>query len=549
MLKFREKIFVVSLAIVILASFLSWIGYLFVHFTKAIPAKGGQYSEGIIGQPMYVNPLLSQTSEADADLVQLIYSGLLKYDGRGNLVNNLAENYEISPDQKIYTFHIKQNVKWHDGEPLTASDALFTINAVQDPAYKSPLRQSWQGIEVSQKDEYTIEFVLENPYFGFLNNLTLGILPKHIWENISPEKFSLADNNLRPIGSGPYQFFDFQKDSGGNILSFTLRSFRDYFEGQPYIPEIAFNFYQDDESMVAAYDKKEISGMGNVTAEKISAIKSPKSTRVYELNVPHYFALFLNQSKSVPLADDKVRKALAYGVDRQEIIEKILRGKGTAVCSPFLPQMNGYENDISKYDFSINKAREILEEDGWKLGGDETVRAKNNAKLEFEIFTLDNPQLMQTADILRDQWGKIGADVKVNVLSVSDLQQNIIRPREYDSLLFGQAVSFNPDPYSFWHSSQKKDPGLNLSLLDDKKADELLDKARQELDGGKRTEYYKEFQKIVAEKIPAIFLYSPSYLYPVSQKVQGISAQNVNAPSWRFGDVNEWYIKKKRVWK
>lgn len=549
MLKFRDKIFVVSLAIVILASFLSWIGYLFIHFTKTIPAKGGQYSEGIVGQPMYINPLLSQTSEADADLVQLIYSGLLKYDSRGSLVNNLAESYEISPDQKIYTFHIKQNIKWHDGEPLTASDVLFTINAVQDPAYKSPLRQSWQGIEVSQKDEYAIEFVLENPYFGFLNNLTLGILPKHAWENISPEKFSLADSNLHPVGSGPYQFFDFQKDSGGNILSFTLRSFRDYFEGQPYIPEITFNFYPDDESIVTAYDKKEISGMGNVTAEKISAIKSPKSTRVYELNVPHYFALFLNRSKSVPLADDKVREALAYGVDRREIIEKILNGKGTAVYSPFMPQMNGYGNDISKYDFSVDKAREILEEDGWKLDGDETARAKNDVKLEFEIFTLDNPQLMQTADILRDQWGKIGADVRVNVLSVSDLQQKIIRPREYNSLLFGQAVSFSPDPYSFWHSSQKKDPGLNLSLFDDKKADELLDKARQEPDGEKRAEYYKEFQKIVVEEVPAIFLYSPSYLYPVSQKVQGISAQNVNAPSWRFGDVNDWYIKKKRVWK
>jgi len=530
-----------------LATLSLWLGYLFINLTRAIPDTGGKYAEGVVGQPMYVNPLLSQTSEADTDLVELVYSGLLKYDGEGNLINDLAESFEVSEDQRIYTFQIKKDAKWHDGQPLTASDVFFTINAIQDPAYKSPLRQSWQGVEVSQKDDYTVEFTLKNPYFGFVNSLTLGILPKHIWENIAPEKFSLVDDNLQPIGSGPYQFFDFQKDSTGNILSYTLRSYKDYFEGQPYISEISFNFYPEDDAMIEAYNKKEIDGMGNVTPEKINSIKTQKSTVIHSLNIPRYFAVFFNQTKSVPLASIEVRRALSYGVDRQEIIDQVLHGRGIPMFSSFLPQMKEYESDITRYDYDPQKAQDLLEESGWKHDGDEKIRKKDGKRLEIEIFTTDWPELAKTGDILHEQWEKIGVDAKINVLTISDLQQNYVRPREYDALLFGQAVNFNPDPYPFWHSSQKRDPGLNLALFDDKKADEFLDAARNELDEGKRFQDYRDFQKVVSEKIPAIFLYSPSFLYPVNQKVKGIEIQNVNSPSLRFTGVNKWYIKTKRI--
>ncbi len=547
LLNFREKVFASAVVIVVIATFVFWVSYLFLNLTKAVPQKGGEYTEGIIGQPMYINPLLSQTSEADSDLAQIIFSGLLKYDGQGKLTPDMAESYELSDDQKVYTFHIKKNIKWHDGEPLTAEDIFFTIHAVQDPMYKSLLRLNWQGVEIEQKDKFTITFNLKNPYSGFLDNLTIGIIPKHIWENVAPEKFSLAEYNLKPVGSGPYQFVDFQKDSGGNILSYSLKSFKDYFDTQSFVSTFNFNFYPDDGAMLAAYNKKEITGMGSIPSEDIENIKSPKSTNIYELSIPRYFAVFLNQTKSVPLASDAVRKALAYATDRQEIIDKVLHGKGISMFSPFLPQMAEYENSTPKYDFNTQKAEEVLEENGWKYDEKEKVRKKSKDRLEIEIFTTDWPELAQTADVLLNQWGKIGVDVKISVLSISDLQQNYIRPREYGSLLFGQAISFNPDLYSFWHSSQKRDPGLNLALFDDKKADELLDSTRQEIDENKRIEAYRQLQKIMADEVPAIFLYSPSFLYPVNQKVKGIEVKNVNSASARFTDVNKWYIKTKRV--
>ncbi len=529
------------------AAVLFWAGSVYVHFTKAVPKKGGSYAEGIVGQPMYINPLLSQTSQADSDLSQLIYGGLLKYDEKGKLVNDLAENYEISEDRKTYTFYLKKNIKWHDSEPLTAGDIYFTFNAVQDPAYRSPLKLNWQGIEAEQKDDHTISFTLTNSYSGFLNNLTMGILPKHVWENVGPEKFILSELNLRPVGSGPYKFSDFQKDSSGKIVSYELRAFPDYFSGEPFISKLSFNFYSDYDALAEAFNKKEIDGMGNAPADKLDGIKSKKGTEIYELNSPRYFAVFFNQSKNAALASQKVREAISYGTDRSQIISEVLREKSTAIFSPFLPQMEEYENDVDCRETDIERAKSLLDEEGWKLGEEQEIREKNGVKLEFGITTLDSQELAQTADILSQQWKKIGADIQINILSVSDLQQNYIKPREYSALLFGQELNFNPDPYFFWHSSQARDPGLNFSLFNDKKADELLDNARQEQDAGKRIEYYKEFQKIVTAKIPTLFLYSPKYLYPVNKKVKGITAENINNPSGRFAEVNEWYVKTKRV--
>jgi len=546
LLNFKEKLFVLLLVFVVLASLFFWLYYLYSNLTISVPRKGGIYTEGIIGQPNYINPLLAQASEADSDLSQLIFSGLLKYDKDGNLVNDLAASYEISENQSEYTVHLKQNLKWHDGSPLTADDVFFTVNAIKDPMYKSPLRQAWQGIEIRQADENTLVFSLKSPYFGFLDNLTAGILPKHIWENISPDKFALTEYNLRPIGSGPFVFSDLNKDSEGNILSYELQSFADYHDVMPYISRFNLNFYQNEESLLQAFNKKEIDGMSNISPNSLQDIKTKKSADIHEFVMPRYYALFFNQTKNLPLADKKVREALAWGVNRQEIIDSVLKGKGTAIFSPFLPQMEEYENDISKYDFNIDKAREVLDAAGWKEG-DGGIREKNKTKLEFDIYALDWPELAQTADILKNQWSKIGVSANVNVLAVSDLQQNYIRPREYDSLLFGQALSFNPDPYFFWHSSQKRDPGLNLSLFEDKKADELLESARMEVNKEKRVENYRELQKIITSEIPALFLYSNTYLYPVNQKVKGLTVRNINAPSWRFADVNMWYIKTKRV--
>jgi peptide/nickel transport system substrate-binding protein len=498
---------------------------------------------------VHINPVLAKTNDIDRDFIQMIYSGLLKYDENGSLTPDLAENYEISEDKTSYVFHLKKNILWHDGQPFTAQDVVFTMNIISDPRYKSPLRPTWQGVKASATDDYTVEFKIENAYVGFLNNLTVGILPKHLWEAVEPEKFHLIDYNLEAIGTGPYKFIaPIQKDSDGNLISYKLVANPNYHEGKPFISKITFNFYVNDSAMVDAYNRKEIMGIGHIPTENVKDIKLVQSTEIHTFEMPRYFAVFYNQTKSLPLSDDDVRVALDYATDRKAIVDKILGGYGAPVYSPFLPGMIGYTDDIGKREFNLEKANDILEKKGWIKGSD-GIREKNGTKLEINLITIDWESLIKTVEIIKSQWEAIGAKVNVSSYSSSDIEQNYIRPREYEAIFFGQFLSMDPDPYSFWHSTQKKDPGLNLSLFGNAETDKLIDAGNTEFDNGKRAKIYKEFQHKLISEAPATFVYTSDYIYPVTKSIKGINNKILVSPSNRYSLINKWYIKTKRVWR
>lgn len=538
---------VLSLALLAAISLVASVLGVYYSFTKPIPVPGGDYSEGIIGQPMYVNPVLAAGNEADADLTRLIYSGLFKYDSAGKIVPDLAESYDVSKDQLTYTVHLKQGVKWHDGEPLSSDDVLYTIQAIQDPAFKSPLRQNWQGVGTEQVDENTIKFVLQSPYAFFLNNLTVGILPQHVWETVAPTNFSLAEYNLRPVGTGPFEFSDFQKDSGGMILSYKLAANPDYFGDKPYLATMTFQFYPDEDSMIEAFNNKQIFATNSISPEKLNDIKSKRSTNIISASLPRYFAVFFNQQKNKALADRDVRKALATATNRKDIVDKIFGGQGREIFSPIPPGIFGATDDVKKFDFNPDAAKKILDDAGWKSGSD-GFRTKNGTALQFTLVTTDWPQLVDTANILKSQWEAVGAKVDIDSESVGDIQQNFIRPREYEAFLFGQSwPTAEPDPYSFWHSSQTKDPGLNLALYSNPDVDKTLEKLRTETDEAARADLYKKFQQTLTNDIPAIFLYSPNYIATVNKKVGGINISALVSSDEKFSDAAKWYVKTKRV--
>jgi peptide/nickel transport system substrate-binding protein len=545
-LQVRDRFLVLFFAVVGIGALLFWLGALYVTSTKSVPDFGGEYTEGSVSQPRYINPILSQTSEADADISALVYSGLFGYDAEGNLTKRLLDDYTVSDDGRTYTLTLKQGVKWHDGEELTADDVLFSISAIQNPAYKSPLRSNWLSVEATSVDRYTVMLTLKKAYFGFLESLTVGILPKHIWENITPENFLLADYNLSPIGSGPYRFYDSDKDSSGNMLSYELRSFKDYFTGAPYIEKIVFHFYPDETSLLDAYNRKEVLGMNSVTPENFAALEEYKSARIHEIAVPRIFAVFFNITKNAALANSEVRRALAYATDREAIIHEVLFGKGVPAETALLPFMDGYANDIDFARFDEGRANALLDEGNWKRG-DDGIRAKNGTVLQFELMVPDWPELTRTAEILKEQWSRVGANVMVTALSASDLQANAIRPREYQALLFGEAAMLHSDPYSFWHSSQKRDPGRNLSVFDNKDVDEVLLALRETINPEQRAASYHTFQETLAQENPAVFLYSPTYLYVVNSVVKGIGVSRINVPADRLSTVKDWYMDTKRV--
>lgn len=538
-------------SIILISSITLAIG-LYTNKTQLIPQPGGDYQEGILGQPRFINPILAQTNDADRDLTQLVYSSLFKYDGQGNLIPDLVEEYTIGEDNVTYILKLKQNVFWHDQEQLTVNDVIFTIKTIQDPEYRSPLKNNWQSVQVEKIDEFTVKIKLNNVYAPFLHNLTVGILPRHLWAGISAANFSLAQYNLKPIGSGPYQFKEFKKTDEGQIESMEFIKNENYYqENKPYINKITIRFYKSQDALIVAYQKRQIDGLGFLSSNNQSKLKN--NLNLHQIDLPIYYAVFFNQTKSKPLADKTVRLALNYATNKQEIIEKVLNNQGQIVDSPLLPNWPGYNSETKIYEFALEHGQNILEAADWKDKDGDGIREKTineqETKLEISLVSSDWPEFKQTAQILKEQWEKLGAQINLEIIETISIQQDYLRPREYQAILFGQVLNPEPDPFAFWHSTQKKDPGLNLALYDNKDVDKLLQDARQTINSEERAEKYAQFQTQLIEDGPAVFLYSPNYLYPVSKKVKGIEIGKLAQPSFRFSQIENWYIKTKRIWK
>ncbi len=524
-------------------------GYLGVRYyydaTAEVPASGGEYSEGVVGEIRYINPILSQTNDIDADLVALTFSSLLRTGSQGQLENDLAESYEISEDKLTYTFHLRQDVSWHDGEKLTADDVVHTIKTIQDQSYASPLIANWQGVRVEKTDDYTVNFILKNTYAPFLNNLTFGILPKHLWEQTTSSQFLLSELNFQPIGSGPYRFSSLKKDKNGTIISIELTRSDSYYGNKPNIEDIVFKFYETEDEAISAFNRKEVKGINYVSPANLEKIVDADKKNVHRLNIPRYYAVFFNQTQSKALADKNVRLALAYAADKDLLISEVLKGEGQKIDSPITPSLLGYNPNTKIYNSDKEYAKTLLDQAGWVDSDGDGIREKNGEKLNFGLVATNWADIASTANLLRDMWKEIGADTTVQI--TDSIQQDYIETRAYQALLFGEILSYDPDPFSFWHSSQKKAPGLNLALYDNPNVDKLLEDARKETDQNVRAQKYQEFQNLVVEDIPAVFLYSPNYLYVQDSSVQGVGAQNIITPSDRFNGVEEWYLRTTRI--
>ncbi len=555
----RERWITRGLLFVLIFSLIGLITNAYLSQTKVLPQAGGDYQEGILGQPRFINPVLAQANDADRDITQIVYSSLFKYDGQGNLIPDLAQRHTVSEDGLTYDISLKKNVIWHDKEPLIADDVIFTIKTIQDPDFKSPLKINWQGVEVEKIDQFGIRFKLNTAYAPFLHNLTVGILPKHLWAGISSSNFALAEYNLKPIGSGPYKFKKIDQDRDGKVESIQFERNKDFYlislenngvKG-PFINKITFKFYTNQDDLIKAYQKGKVDGLSFLPAGKLNGIRN--SLNIHRINLPIYYAVFFNQTESKPLSDKNVRLALSYATDKNELIQEVLKNEAIKVDSPLLPGWLGYTQETKVYDFALDHARNLLEENGWKDRNEDGIREKeinnNEENLEITLLTTNWPELNQVAEMLKTQWEKLGAKINLEIAEPTIVQQDYIRPRQYQALLFGEVLSADPDPFAFWHSSQRKDPGLNLALYQNKDVDKLLEQGRQEMNPEKRIEKYQEFQKELIEDVPAVFLYSPTYLYPINKKVKGIEVEQLSTHSQRFSQIENWYIKTKRVWK
>ncbi len=525
------------------------------HLGQA-PAAGGEYVEASVGNPHNINPLFAATNDADLDIVKLVFSGLMKTDAAGKLMPDLASSYQVSDDGKTYTFHLRNNVKWHDGADLEAQDVVATVQHIKDPAWKSPLAAQFKNVSVAASDDLTVTLTLAEPFAPFLSMLTFGILPEHLWQEVKPENAARAELNIKPVGTGPFKFKSFAKDKKGVIVTYTLSRNDRYYAGKPHLESIGFRFYPDFGSAEEAFLKRQVDGVSFLPLEYRDDVEKVSSFKTYTLRLPQYTALFFN-TKNTLLKTKELRTALALAIDRVSILKEAVGENGVPVNGPILSGFVGYASDVKHPTYNKEAAESMLEKLGWKLDADgirkkTTVDGKKKSVLtpiELTLTTVDAKENVAAAQAIKKNWEAVGVKTSLEIVAGSKIQKDKIRPREYDALLYGEITGPDPDPFPFWHSSQNDASGFNLSVYSNRRVDELLEKARTALKPEQRETMYKEFQNILGDDVPALFFYSPTYTYAVNRKVQGIDTATIFSPADRFNDVKNWYIHTRPVWK
>jgi peptide/nickel transport system substrate-binding protein len=512
-----------------------------------LPAIGGSYIEGAIGTPQYINPLYATGSDVDSDLARLLYSGLMRTDEHGALAPDLAESYIVSEDQKTYTFTLRNNALWHDGQPVTSTDVLFTIEAIQNPEYHSPLAVSFAGAHVSAPDQATVIVSVDEPFSPLLGALTVGILPQHLWADVIPQNAPLSTWNIKPIGSGPFMFSKLVKDPRGALKSYTLVRNDSFYRGTVYLDEFTMKFYGDIYELTEALRNKNIEGASVLSAQDAQSLADDGVIHLGAPRLSQFTAVFFNEKHSTIIANDDIRAALAQATDRTLVTQAATGNLGIPIMSPVLSGMPGHDAGMAVPPGNLEDAKALLDAASWKMTDGATLRAKDGATLSLSITTLDSPDLLAAATELQKQWSALGASVQILTVNQSTLQNDVIKNHDYDVLLAGERYGIYPELYPFWHSSQTTYPGLNLCNFADRNVDAAIVAARTSTDPQKAIEASQLFSAAFNETIPAIMLYQPAYVYGVSPKLRNTDVVNVTNPSDRFANIEGWYRKTKRA--
>ena len=367
--------------------------------TYLLPKSGGEYKEGIIGQPRFINPLLLSDNDPDKDLVEILFSGLLKYDDQGKIVEELAENYQIGDEGKTYEFQLKENIFWQDGEKITSEDIIFTLGLVQSPYYRSPLRIEWSGVRIEALAEKKVAFYLQKPYSSFLETIArLKILPKHIFKDIPAENFPWTLTSKEYLqGSGPFKVKTIKENNSGYIEEIILERNERFFDQVPFIKKLSLYFYESLDDLLKAARVGEIDGF-SISEPKYLKVLEKEGFNAYKISLPRYFALFFNL-KNPGILNEKIREALSYGLDKKEILDKIFLGEGQIINSPILADYYNNNSPVEPSEFNLEKAKEILEKEGFKENPETGKREKSVSKEIPSLFKSELKKGSQSKEV------------------------------------------------------------------------------------------------------------------------------------------------------
>src|SRR5437867_4119634 len=407
---------------------------------RVVPAYGGTYVEGVTGVPQYLNPVIAAT-DVDQDIARLVFSGLTRFDRDGAIVADLASTFRTEAEGKVWTFEIRPDAIWHDGQDVTADDVVYTVKLLQDRAYVGPYADAFRGVTVERVGAKTVRFTLPDVYGPFAASTTVPILPSHILGGVPYGELARQQFNVHPIGTGPFRVMDVdlrQIVLGRNEDFYRTRPARP----RPYLERVILRFYPDPSEALRALARGEIDGVA-----------------------------------------------------------------------------------------------------GLSTGDADGIREKGGVKLAFGISTSGEPSRVAAARQIASDLNAIGMKVEVHSQPFAELVEATARQRTFDALLVGISVSGDPDPYSFFHSTEASDPGHNFSGYSTLPIDRNLEAARRTIDEGARRELYAPIFRTIADEVPVVYLYFSDYLYAQDRTVQGLRIAPLTDPRERFWNVEDWYVR------
>jgi peptide/nickel transport system substrate-binding protein len=541
----RDKFIVVALIALLVVVSGAAIAIDRAETKTIVPAYGGTYVEGVTSAAQYLNPVLAATP-VDDDVVRLVFSGLSRFRSDGSIQGDLAKSFSTTEDGKVWTFQIRDDATWQDGKPVISDDVVYTVALLQDKAYVGPYSDAFRGVKVERVDDRVVRFTLPDAYGPFAASTTVPLLPSHLLAKVDYTGLARVAFNQHPVGSGPFRVLE--ADARQTVLARSDSFYRTLPDrSRPYLDRLVLRSYPDTSEALTALGRGEIDGVGGLSTGEAERARTLKNVNLYSFGTNDFTALFLNMRPDKAMFRDRaVRQAIATAIDRGRVLQVAADGRG-AVADEFVPQSSwAYIRDITRYTRSYDDAKALLDGADWKDHDGDGVRDRGGVKLSFAITTSNEPARVAAALQITDDLAAIGIRVELTAMPFTELIENAVPDRTYDALLIGVNVSGDPDPYSFFHSSEVKDPGRNFSGFFTFTMDRSLEAARRTTDQAKRRELYTSVFQTLSTEVPVVFLYFSDYLYAQGKQVQGLKIAPINDPRERLWNAEDWYVRTAR---
>ncbi|MGA1823126.1 MAG: ABC transporter substrate-binding protein [bacterium] len=495
---------------------------------KPVDLPNDSITIGQITRFKTLNPIL-EFSGVSAQILNIIFDGLIRKGDEGEILPNVAVSWEMNNEGRDWIFHLRHGVEFHDGYPLTAADVEFTFNLIRDPNVASPYFAVYQHIrEIHVRDSYTIDIQLAKPSPSFIYDLTIGIMPKHLLQGLNFNLF-----NYHPIGTGPYQCIRWSPDR------VELGANQNYFLGRAHLDRVVIRSFENQGIAWAHLMKGDIDVLLSLNLTAYEIIKKISCFNVYSNLRPYYYIICFNMDNPL-FQDRRVRQALNYAIDKQSIVDKVIKERKFISSGTISPYSWAFDSTLKPYPCDPKKALMLLAEAGWKDTDGDHILDKNNQPFTFQLCLPKGHDEIDTASLmLMEQLSNIGVMVRVKKVPVDILTQNYLLTKKFEGVFLYINSGDDPDKnYQFWHSSHIKN-GFNFFSYRNSRIDQLLDEGRAATDRQERKELYSLYQQQMKEDPPGIFLFWRETLISVHKRFHGVKFSPFCGT---LDTIREWYV-------